>query len=102
MAAPDEILTAMAATFKERNAVYKDSWKTTGDAMAAFFPNGVKLQSADDFARWHLFELCVVKLARFAQTGMTHVDSIHDAAVYCSMVEALTPDAPTIETAKES
>jgi hypothetical protein len=31
----------------------------------------------------------VVKLTRFANSGLTHEDSIHDAAVYAAMVESL-------------
>ena len=39
--------------------------------------------------KWHLFELMVVKLTRFANSGLTHQDSIHDLAVYAAMVESL-------------
>ena len=84
-----DILAEMAKTFKERNLVYGDNYKRVGAVMEAMFPHGVALQSAEDFNRWHLFELLVVKLTRFANSGLTHQDSIHDASVYGAMVESL-------------
>lgn len=83
----DEILTAMAATYRERNAVYGDNFRTVAPTIAALFPNGVpsELVTTD---RWHLFELIIVKLSRFAQSNLTHTDSIHDAGVYAAMIEA--------------
>ena len=93
----DAILQTMANTFRTRNKVYGDNYKRVGDVMKALFPNGVQLKTAEDFNRWHLFELAIVKITRFTTTGMTHVDSVHDAAVYLAMVESLTKaDSPTI------
>jgi len=98
----DQILAEMADTFRERNKVYGDNYKRVGAVMAAMFPNGIQLIEEDEFNRWHLFELIIVKLTRFANSGLTHADSIHDAAVYCAMVESLTIDnAFPIHTTKE-
>lgn len=94
MKTPDQILAEMAVTFKERNAVYGDNWKSVGDVMAALFPDGILLKSAADANRWHLFELIVVKLTRFANSGLTHADSIHDAAVYGAMLESILSTGP--------
>ncbi len=60
--------------------------------MALMFPKGVILKTADDFNRWHLFELKIVKLTRFVNSGLTHKDSIHDDAIYSAMVESLIND----------
>ena len=57
--------------------------------MTALFPGGVSLTTKEQFHTWHLFELMIVKLTRFANTEMTHKDRIHDAAVYAAMVESL-------------
>lgn len=95
-ATPDQILEAMANTFRERNAVYGDNWKTVGNVMEALFPEGIVLSSPSDFCRWHLLELLVVKLTRFANSGMCHMDSIHDASVYGAMLEAITDPAKPI------
>ena len=84
-----DILAEMAETYRERNKVYGDNYKRVGAVMAAMFPNGVDLFTEDDYNVWHLFELMVVKLTRFANSGLTHEDSIHDAAVYAAMVESL-------------
>jgi hypothetical protein len=84
-----DILAEMADTYRERNKVYGDNYKRVGAVMAAMFPNGVELFTEEDYNVWHLFELMVVKLTRFANSGLTHEDSIHDAAVYAAMVESL-------------
>jgi hypothetical protein len=81
------ILRAQIATFTERNRAYGDNWEALG-ALATLFPNGVKLRSPEDFIAWHLFEWAFGKLTRFARTGMTHKDSLHDAAVYLTLLEA--------------
>ena len=83
------ILDEMADTYRARNQVYGDNFRMVGRVMEAMFPNGVVLRTADDFNRWHLFELKIVKLTRFAISGLLHVDSIHDDGVYSAMVEAL-------------
>jgi hypothetical protein len=83
-----EILRAAANTFEERNKTYGQNYKQVGPAMVALFPNGVTLRTADEFTRWHMFELIVVKMTRFANSGLAHEDSIHDAGVYAAMVQS--------------
>lgn len=82
-----EILTEMAETFRERNAIYGDNYRLVAPVIRTLFPDGVpgELVLSD---RWHLFELLVVKMTRFAAGGFTHIDSVHDAAVYAAMIEA--------------
>tara|TARA_R100000742_G_C4271782_1_gene90814 strand:- start:1180 stop:1488 length:309 start_codon:yes stop_codon:yes gene_type:complete len=84
-----KILEEMAETFRERNKVYGDNYKTVGEVMVALFPKGVQLKTVDDYNIWHLFELMIVKITRFANSDLNHKDSIHDAAVYAAMVESL-------------
>ena len=84
-----DILAEMADTFRERSKVYGDNYKRVGDVMSAVFPEGVMLVTPEDFNVWHLFELMVVKMTRFANSSLTHEDSIHDLAVYAAMVESL-------------
>jgi hypothetical protein len=87
---PPTILEEMAATYRARAAVYGDSWQKNGRLMMLLFPDGVPpLSSAAAFTRWHLFDLIVMKLIRFANSGMTHQDSIHDLAVYAAMLESM-------------
>lgn len=82
-----EILRAMADTFAERNKVYSDNYLRVAPIIKLLWPEGVpqELVTSD---RWHLFELLVVKLTRFAVGDLTHIDSIHDAAVYAAMIES--------------
>jgi hypothetical protein len=89
-----DILADMADTFRERNKIYGDNYKRVGAVMEAMFPEGVQLKSAADFNTWHLFELMVVKMTRFANSELTHQDSIHDLAVYAAMVESLINKEP--------
>ncbi|QDH49635.1 haloacid dehalogenase [Pantoea phage Kyle] len=84
-----DVLEEAAATFRERNAVYKDNALVVGKVMAALFPNGVELKTQEDYNMWHLFELLIVKLTRFTNSGLTHQDSILDLTVYAAMLEPL-------------
>lgn len=82
------ILAQMAETFMERNKEYSDNWRMVAPIMRALWPAGVPsdLVVTD---HWHLFELLIVKLTRFASSSLKHIDSIHDAAVYAAMIESV-------------
>jgi len=93
-----EILQEAATTFEERNKVYGDNWLRVGEVMMALFPEGITLRTAEDFQRWHLFELIVVKQTRFANSGLTHPDSIRDTCVYSAMLESqINPQTKPIQ-----
>lgn len=83
-----DVLSEAAETFAERNAVYKDNFKIVGEVLDAL--HGAKeLHGAKDYEVWHLWELLVVKLTRFAVSDLTHKDSIHDIIVYAAMIESI-------------
>lgn len=82
-----EVLAAMAETFRERSGSYKDNYKMVPKLVQVLFPDGVPTEILFT-DHWHLFELKLVKLSRFAISGLTHLDSIHDDAVYSAMIEA--------------
>jgi hypothetical protein len=83
-----EILLNAAHTFALRDEEYGSNWRQVAPIMRSLFPRG--LPDGIVFEdHWHLFELLVVKLTRFANSGLEHRDSIHDAAVYCAMIEAI-------------
>jgi hypothetical protein len=86
------ILERAAATYRERNAGYKDNAVMVGQIMEVLFPHGVTIRTANDHHVYHLFELMIVKLTRFVKSDLTHEDSIHDLSVYAAMVEALVSD----------
>ena len=83
-----EILRLMADTFEERNKVYGSNYERVAPIMKILFPDGLtpEILHSD---QWHLFELIVVKLTRFAISGLQHKDSIHDTGVYAAMIESI-------------
>lgn len=83
-----DVLRAMADTFEQRNSNYKDNSRMVPKIIRALFPAGVPSTLVTE-EEWHLFELAIVKLTRFATSNMIHIDSIHDAAVYLAMIEAI-------------
>lgn len=84
------LMEEAAQTFRKRNAEYKDNKDNVGGVMLALFPEGIDLRTKEDYIKWHLFELMVVKMTRYANSGMTHKDSIHDLGIYAFMVEKET------------
>lgn len=82
------ILRDMAATFEERNAVYGNAHDRVARIHDAIWPDGVP-SDLPGSPQWHVFEILMGKLARFAETGLTHRDSIRDMAVYCAIIEHL-------------
>lgn len=83
-----EILRSMADTFEERNKIYGSNYERVAPIMKILFPDGLtpEILHSD---QWHLFELIVVKLTRYAISGLQHKDSIHDAGVYSAMIESI-------------
>lgn len=84
----DQILSEMALTFRERNAVYKDNYKQVARLVKVLWPEGVPTGLVEK-DQWHLFELMLVKISRFAISHLSHRDSIHDTAVYSAMIESI-------------
>lgn len=81
-------LEAAATLFEDRNKDYGAAYKTHGSILKAFFPSGLKLESAHDFTRFGVFNAMVGKLnreaANFEEGG--HYDSMHDLIVFAAMM----------------
>lgn len=92
----DEILTQMATTFKERNAVYGSNYLMIAPMVKILFPDGVPREVIESH-QFHLFELILVKISRFAISNLQHIDSIHDAAVYGAMIESILHEAERVQ-----
>jgi len=91
--APASILEQGATTFNERNALYADNYLLFGGVMAALLPNGVQINSAENWNKFGLLIQCVSKLTRFCNSpDMTHRDSVHDLMVYAAMLESIIGD----------
>ncbi len=85
------ILIDAAQTYDERNIIYGDNYKHFGHAMAAMFPEGLFVKSADDWNRLGIFVQVVSKVTRYAASFENgHQDSAHDLCVYAAMLEELT------------
>jgi hypothetical protein len=78
-------------TYKERNAVYGDTYKRHGHVMKELFHNGVNLSSIDDQNRYAIITMIVSKLCRYSNNFNTggHSDSMHDISVYSFMLSEL-------------
>ncbi len=88
---PQDILREAATIFEERHKVYGDNYKKVGTVMAALFPDGLDLKTADDHNRFHILMLDVVKLTRYAENWHKggHRDSLLDKAVYNTMLASI-------------
>lgn len=85
-----DCIEAALKTFKERAAVYGDSYTRHGAVMAALFPDGLTLTTQDDYNRFGILNMQVSKLIRYTQSWEDrHIDSSHDMGVYCFMQEEL-------------
>ncbi len=86
---PPEALADLGAIYKERNAVYGDTYKQFGKVMRGFFPSPLTLESEEDWNRMALFFHCADKLARYAGAFGRggHVDSLDDLSVYSQMLQ---------------
>jgi len=80
------ILEEMADTYRERSLTYGAQFHIPPQVIKAMFPNGVP-SSLVTKTQWHLFEMVVTRLVRFAHSNLQHVDSIHDIGVYSAIIE---------------
>lgn len=86
------ILGEAAKIAQERFDQYGNTQTIIGDALAAFFPNGVVLRTAADHAEFYMFGQVVMKLSRFASSGLKHVDSAVDAMNYAAFCAAMVDE----------
>lgn len=86
--AAGKVMAEGAETFTVRNKEYGENFRQVGPVMAVLFPQGISAEMLHS-DRWHIFELIIVKLSRFAQSQLAHIDSIHDTMVYAAMIEAM-------------
>ena len=86
-----DILVEAQEVYADRSAVYKDNFRSVGRVMVAMFPDGrPPLRTAPDYDRWHIFELLIVKLTRYANNyDNPHKDSLLDMLPYIGILGAL-------------
>jgi len=87
----EEVLLDAAKTYRERHVYYGNNSPKVGGALAAMFPEGLTLRTPQDFTRFYLFVLAIMKASRYANNitkAEGHKDSAHDLCVYAAMLEA--------------
>jgi len=83
-----EVLRESAKLFEQKDKEYGSSHLRHGHIMKAFFPEGITLETEEDFYLYHIFELQIIKLNRIAEgkmRGEEHIDSHRDLTVYGAM-----------------
>jgi hypothetical protein len=86
-------------TYRERNKCYGDNYKHFGRVMTALYPDGLTLADKSDWNRLGVFIQIMSKLTRYvADPHKGHHDSIHDAGVYCMMLEELDAAIAGLDT----
>lgn len=83
-----KILQDGAETFVKKRKVYGHSYTTHGRVMAALFPRGMALRTPNDFLRFSILNLIVIKIGRYCtHWEKPHQDSVHDIMVYSAVLE---------------
>lgn len=92
-----DLLEEVITTMRERNATYKDSYKGAARILKAMFPAGITVTSEAEFERLHLIQQLASKLARAANSGFTHRDSVIDISGYSAMLAKFIDDEKGIK-----
>lgn len=96
-----EALRSAAAIYEERNKVYGDNYKRFGLVVAALFPDGISIASAEDPVkagnRLGVLIQILSKITRYCENFNAggHADSLDDLAVYAMMLRELDADIQT-------
>jgi hypothetical protein len=77
----------MAEHFEMKSKMYGANYGTAAKIMVVLFPDGITLKAEEDFIKFDFMHWIVAKLTRFAP-NLDHEDSIHDQAVYATMLTA--------------
>ncbi len=86
-----EIMQAASETFAERAKVYgEEGYRSHSKLVSSLFPEGITLKTEDEFTRFWLFNMLIVKLTRYATNYAKggHQDSVHDLGVYAFILES--------------
>lgn len=89
-----DVLNEMAATYREKNETYGAGYQGVARVMSVLFPKGIELRDADNFLIWNLFGHIVAKIVRFANSELTHIDSVHDIGAYAAILQRELENKP--------
>ena len=97
MKTADKFLDEAAETFRQRNAIYGNNFLHIGIIMMGLFPEGLSINTAEDWNRLHILLLQIVKLSRYCNVWdadepkeiASRIDSMHDNTVYSAILESI-------------
>ncbi len=80
-----------AKTYAERNAIYGESYKKHGAIMEILFPEGLALETSEEFNRYGMMAAVIGKMVRYSSQFEEggHYDSAHDAMVYAALLNEI-------------
>jgi hypothetical protein len=84
------IMREALATYIERSTSMGNTWYPVGEITRVLYPEGIVLKTKEDFAKFHILQWIIGKLVRFINSN--GIDSIHDAGVYCFIMESIVKD----------
>lgn len=92
----NDILNKAKKTYKDKSIIYGKSYKNHGKIMKGLFPQGIILETEEDFSRFGILNMIVGKLHRYCNSFQKKVDckdsiidSIHDLGMYSFILEEL-------------
>lgn len=99
MSVEDSIRLALE-TYRERGRQYGDTWSDVGKITAILYPDGVEIDTALGFSKFHILQWMIGKLVRFVRSN--DPDSILDAGVYAFILESIVRDAEASDNLSNS
>ncbi len=87
---PDKVLHRAAEAFLKKNKEYGSAYLRHGEVIAQFFPEGITLKTPNDFFKFHMFNMDIMKSNRIASNLVkkkNHSDSWLDKMTFSSMVK---------------
>jgi len=107
-----EMLYEAAKIYEKRAEVYGNSYRDFGPVMMALFPQGLDINTSDDWNHLGVLMHMITKLTRYAPNfHRGHDDSLADLAVYATILRELDRESevkahyaalsPTLTKAKQ-
>lgn len=84
-------LEAAIETYKNKNKLYGESYKKSGQIKEILFPDGILLKTEKDFNRFAMMGAVLNKMIRYAAQFEKggHTDSARDAIVYAAILREI-------------
>ena len=86
-----DMLKEAARVYEERDKQYGENYFKTGGMLETLFPDGLKLETKDDFNRFAILVHLTNKLTRYASSFEAggHEDSLVDLSVYAQILRKI-------------